>query len=76
MGENLKFVGTERGENMTGQTYLAIIGDSSETKEVEDRSNLQQRLRVAVDRANRLYTDAIAIERIGSIPMQLLRDSF
>ena len=32
---------------MSGQTYFAIIGDVVGTNEVEDRSNLQQRLRVA-----------------------------
>jgi hypothetical protein len=45
---------------MTGQIYLAIIGDVVGSRDVEDRSNLQQKLRVAVDRANRLYSDAIA----------------
>jgi DNA-binding CsgD family transcriptional regulator len=42
------------------QTYLAIIGDVVGSKEVEDRRNLQQRLRVVVDRANRLFTKTIA----------------
>lgn len=45
---------------MTTETYLAIIGDVVGSREVEDRRNLQQRLRVAVDRANRLYTKTIA----------------
>lgn len=45
---------------MTERTYLAIIGDVVGSDEVQDRRNLQQRLRVAVDRANRLFNEEIA----------------
>lgn len=65
------------GECMTSQTYLAIIGEVVGSREVEDRRNLQQRLRVAVDRANRLYTDSITagfVLTIGDEFQGLLKD--
>lgn len=65
------------GVNMTSQTYLAIIGDVVGSREVEDRRNLQQRLRVAVDRANRLYTNSIAagfVLTIGDEFQGLMKD--
>lgn len=62
---------------MTSQIYLAIIGDVVGSRDVEDRKNLQQRLRVAVDRANRLYTNSIAagfVLTIGDEFQGLLKD--
>lgn len=44
---------------MSSNTYLAVIGDVIGSREVQDRMGLQQQLKGAVDRVNRMYPKII-----------------